>query len=186
MKEFNCASSFLLDCAWSFCIRNLFHPFFFNIFNLFFQILECDSPRALLSSEKSAFSKMVQSTGPANAEYLCSLALGGSKQNKMVREESKQLRLLVSSRWSTVVQSAIAVTLTSSLNELGSSDIEDMNSILCKTKDAVITLQSVLEGKHDKDIDESLSQFQVPSDEWWSGLYRIIEGKHFASICFRM
>lgn len=35
-----------------------------------FQVLEFDSPEDLLSNEESAFSKMVQSTGPANAQYL--------------------------------------------------------------------------------------------------------------------
>ena len=32
--------------------------------------MEFDSPENLLSNEESAFSKMVQSTGPSNAEYL--------------------------------------------------------------------------------------------------------------------
>jgi len=37
-------------------------------------------------------------------------------------------------------------------------EVEDENSILKKTKDALITLQGVLERKHDKEIEESLNQ----------------------------
>ncbi|XP_062096642.1 ABC transporter C family member 12-like isoform X2 [Humulus lupulus] len=44
------------------------------------QVLEYNSPEALLSNEESAFSWMVQSTGPANAQYLHSLA-PRNKQN---------------------------------------------------------------------------------------------------------
>jgi hypothetical protein len=38
----------------------------------------------------------------------------------------------------------------------------DKNNILKKTKDAVITLQGVLEGRHDRIIDETLNEYQVP------------------------
>jgi len=54
--------------------------------------------------------------------------------------------------------------------------IEDENSILKKTKDALITLQGVLERKHDKEIEESLNQHQISSKGWWSSLYKMIEG----------
>ncbi|XP_019094479.1 PREDICTED: ABC transporter C family member 11-like [Camelina sativa] len=37
------------------------------------QVLEYDSPQELLSRDTSAFIRMVQSTGPANAQYLCNL-----------------------------------------------------------------------------------------------------------------
>ncbi|GLT85717.1 hypothetical protein SLE2022_038970 [Rubroshorea leprosula] len=107
-------------------------------------VLEYDTPEALLSKEGSAFSKMVQSTGAANAQYLRSLVLGAA------------------------AQFAIAVSLTSSHS--------DLTSILKKTKDAVITLQGVLEGKHNKAIEESLDQNQISKDGWWSALYRMIEG----------
>ncbi|VVA93078.1 unnamed protein product [Arabis nemorensis] len=46
------------------------------------QVLEYDSPQELLSRETSAFFKMVQSTGPANAQYLCNLVFEG-KGNRM-------------------------------------------------------------------------------------------------------
>ncbi|XP_060675528.1 ABC transporter C family member 2-like isoform X1 [Ziziphus jujuba] len=53
------------------------------------QVLENDSPVELLSSESSAFSKMVQSTGTANAQYLLSLVLGGEGENRLRKEEDK-------------------------------------------------------------------------------------------------
>lgn len=146
--------------------------------NIAFQVLEYDSPEELLNKE-SAFSRMVQSTGPANAEYLRGLVLG-DKENKTDREEAMQLasqrRRLSSSRWSTAAQYALAVSLAASRNELKLSTIDDKNNILMKANDAVITLQGVLEGKHDRDIDETLSHFQFPRDRWWSALYRIVEG----------
>ncbi|CAN7049540.1 hypothetical protein IGI04_026558 [Brassica rapa subsp. trilocularis] len=37
------------------------------------QVLEYDSPQELLSRDTSAFFRMVHSTGPANAQYLCNL-----------------------------------------------------------------------------------------------------------------
>ncbi|GKV52726.1 hypothetical protein SLEP1_g59296, partial [Rubroshorea leprosula] len=39
-----------------------------------------------------------------------------------------------------------------------------------------ITLQGVLEGKHDKAIEESLDQHQISKDGWWSSLYKMVEG----------
>ncbi|WZZ03807.1 hypothetical protein YC2023_089728 [Brassica napus] len=39
----------------------------------FGQVLEYDSPQQLLSRDTSAFFRMVHSTGPANAQYLCNL-----------------------------------------------------------------------------------------------------------------
>ncbi|PHT58697.1 hypothetical protein CQW23_01060 [Capsicum baccatum] len=55
-------------------------------------------------------------------------------------------------------------------------EIEDEDNILKKTKNAVITLQGVLEGKHDKDIEETLDHYQVSKDRWWSSLYKMVEG----------
>ncbi|XP_027368270.1 ABC transporter C family member 2-like [Abrus precatorius] len=141
------------------------------------KVLEYDTPEELLSNEGSAFSKMVQSTGAANAQYLRSLALGGDKSE---REENKHLdgqrKWLASSRWAAAAQFALAVSLTSSQNDLQRLEVEDENSILKKTKDALITLQGVLERKHDKEIEESLEQRQISPDGWWSSLYKMIEG----------
>jgi hypothetical protein len=39
-------------------------------YDLCLQIQEFDTPEHLLSNDEGAFSKMVQSTGPSNAEYL--------------------------------------------------------------------------------------------------------------------
>ncbi|PKA52346.1 ABC transporter C family member 2 [Apostasia shenzhenica] len=140
------------------------------------KVLEFDSPEDLLSNEESAFSKLVQSTGAANAQYLRGLVLA----EKSNREESRRLdgkrKWLASSRWAAAAQLALAVSLTSSQNDLKSLEIIDENSVLKKAKDAVITLQSVLEGKHDDEIEESLKQYQVPRERWWSSLYKIIEG----------
>ncbi|KAJ4837826.1 Multidrug resistance-associated protein 1 [Turnera subulata] len=144
------------------------------------RVLEYDTPEALLSNEDSAFSKMVQSTGAANAQYLRGLALGGEGSSRLRREENKQLdgqrKWLASSRWAAAAQFALAVSLTSSHNDLQRLEIEDENSILKKTKDAVITLQGVLEGKHDKEIEESLNHYEISRDGWWSALYKLIEG----------
>lgn len=122
---------------------------------------------------------MVQSTGPANAEYLRSLVLKGKKGESGVVNASQmdgQRRWLASSRWAAAAQFALTVSLIASQKEIQSLYIEDENNILMKTKDAVMTLQGVLEGKHDQVIDEALTQYQVPKDKWWSGLYKIIEG----------
>ena len=144
------------------------------------QVLEYDTPEELLSNEESAFSKMLQSTGPANAQYLRSLALGGEGENRSGREENRHLdrrrKWLVSSRWSAAAQFALAVSLTSSQNDLTCLEIEDESSFLKKTRDAVLTLQGVLEGKHDKTIEESLDQYQMSKDGWWSALYKMVEG----------
>ncbi|GMY38048.1 ABC transporter C family member 12-like [Fagus crenata] len=100
--------------------------------------------------------------GPTNAQYLHSLVLEG-KENKSSRAETKQLngqrRWLASSRWAAAAQFALAASLTSSQDDLLRSHIEDNNNILKKTNDAIITLQGVLEGKHDRIIDETLNQY---------------------------
>jgi ATP-binding cassette subfamily C (CFTR/MRP) protein 1 len=46
------------------------------------QVLEFDTPENLLSNEDSAFSKMVQSTGSANAQYLRSIVMGDPESSK--------------------------------------------------------------------------------------------------------
>ncbi|WCJ24252.1 multidrug resistance-associated protein 1 [Euphorbia peplus] len=144
------------------------------------QVLEYNTPEELLLNESSAFSRMVQSTGAANAQYLRSLVLGGEDENRSEREQSKRLagqrKWLASSRWAAAAQFALAVSLSSSQNDLQRLEIEDENSILKKTKDAVITLQGVLEGKHDKLIEESLNEHQISTDGWWSALYKMVEG----------
>ena len=101
----------------------------------------------------------------------------------MVRAETKtedgQSRWLASSHWAAAAQFALALSLTSSQNDLQRLEVEDKNSIVGKTKDAVITLQGVLAGKHDQVIDDELREYQVSGDRWWSALYRIVEGKTY-------
>lgn len=142
------------------------------------QVLEYDTPEVLLQKEESAFSRMVQSTGAANAQYLRSLVFGGEEGNSTARDKQLdgQRRWLASSRWTAAAQFALAVTLTSSQNDLVQLEIEDEDNILKKTKNAVITLQGVLEGKHNKEIEETLDQYQVSRDRWWSSLYKMVEG----------
>ncbi|MQL75607.1 hypothetical protein Taro_007977 [Colocasia esculenta] len=143
------------------------------------RLLEFDSPEDLLSNEESAFSKMVQSTGAANAQYLRSLVFvdGESRASReAAKRRDDQRRWLASSRWAAAAQFALAVSLSSSQTDLHQLEIEDENSILKKTKDAVITLQNVLEGKHDAVIEETLNQYQVPRERWWSALYKVVEG----------
>nr|CAB3488302.1 unnamed protein product [Digitaria exilis] len=143
------------------------------------QVLEFDSPENLLSNEESAFSKMVQSTGPSNAEYLKSLVFASGEERSR-REEIKlqdiQRRWVASNRWAEAAQFALARSLTSSHSDLLALEAAEGNNILRRTKDAVITLQSVLEGKHNTEINESLTQYEVPADRWWSSLYKVIEG----------
>lgn len=79
--------------------------------------------------------------------------------------------------WAAAAQFALAVSLTSSQNNLQQLQIDDENSILRRTKDAVIILQSVLEGKHDSEIEETLDHCKIPKDRWWSSLYKMVEGK---------
>ncbi|KAK1381982.1 ABC-type xenobiotic transporter [Heracleum sosnowskyi] len=145
------------------------------------QVLEYDTPEALLLNEQSSFSKMVESTGAANAQYLRSLVHSEEGENILGADETKQLdgqrKWLASSRWAAAAQFALAVSLTSSQNDLIQLELlENDDNILKKTKDAVITLQAVLEGKHNKVIEETLDQYDVPRDGWWSALYRMVEG----------
>ncbi|KAL8091087.1 hypothetical protein AgCh_040262 [Apium graveolens] len=145
------------------------------------QVLEYDTPEALLLNEQSSFSKMVESTGAANAQYLRSLVHSGEGENILGTHETKQLdgkrKWLASSRWAAAAQFALAVSLTSSQNDLVQLELlENDDNILKKTKDAVITLQAVLEGKHNKVIEETLDQYEVPRDGWWTALYRMVEG----------
>lgn len=149
------------------------------IFLYAFQVLEYNSPKKLLQNEETAFYKMVHSTGPANAEYLCNLVFGRTENNstKCNKELESHTRQLASTNWVAATQFAITTTLSSLHHHLQSPNTKDNKDILNRTKDAVITLQEVLEGKHDEDIEETLTRYHVPTDRWWSILYKVIEGK---------
>ncbi|CAL5345398.1 unnamed protein product [Camellia sinensis] len=147
------------------------------------QVMEYDAPEKLLLNEASGFSKMIQSTGAANAQYLHSLVLGGGEgENKSSGEEifnGQQGRRVASSHWAAATQFALGVYMASSQNILLQPSLEmmeDENNIVKKTKDAVVTLQEVLQGKHDEVIEKALDQYQFPSERWWSALYKVIEG----------
>ncbi|CAN1249285.1 ABC transporter C family member 2 [Linum perenne] len=143
------------------------------------RVAEHATPEELLSNEESAFYKMVQSTGSANAQYLRNLVFQGKEiaiDGKMTKNHHGQRQWLASSRWTAAAQFALAVSLTSSTNDLQSFVTGDDNNILKRTKDAVVTLQGVLHGKHDEVIDNTLQQHQVPRERWWSTLYQIVEG----------
>lgn len=146
------------------------------------RVVEYDSPEKLLSNEGSAFYRMVQSTGPANAQYLCSLVLGKKESNphgeNVLLQDGHGRRWLAKSHWMTAAQFALSRSLAASQNDLKRPDIDTVHvyDILVKTKDAVLTLHGVLEGKHDELIDEVLTRDEIPKYSWWSSFYRTIEG----------
>lgn len=123
---------------------------------------------------------MVQSTGPENAQYLCSLVFGKTENNsnEYNKELEHHVRQLASSHWTSSTQFAIASTLSSLHQHLQEPSSEENKDILHKTTAAVTTLQEVLVGKHDEDIEETLYKYHIPTDRWWSTLYKVIEGKH--------
>ncbi|CAL5345396.1 unnamed protein product [Camellia sinensis] len=123
------------------------------------QVMEYDAPEKLLLNEASGFSKMIQSTGAANAQYLRNL----------------QRRLVASSHWAAALQFALNVNMASSLLQPSLEMIEDENNIVKKTKDAVVTLHEVLQGKHGEVIEKALDQYQFPRERWRSALYKVIE-----------
>ncbi|XP_047166488.1 ABC transporter C family member 12-like [Vigna umbellata] len=141
------------------------------------RVLEYSSPEELLQNEGTAFYKMVQSTGEANAQYLCSLVFGRTENNNEYNKElENHMRQLASTHWTAATQFAIAATLSSLHHLLPKPSSEDNEDILDKTKDAVTILQEVLVGKHDEAIEETLHKYHIPTDRWWSTLYKVIEG----------
>ncbi|KAL2337305.1 hypothetical protein Fmac_011751 [Flemingia macrophylla] len=142
------------------------------------RVLEYNSPEELLKNEGTAFYKMVQSTGPANAQYLCSLVFGRTENNsdEYNKELESQMRRLASTHWTAATQFAIAATLSSLHDHLQKPNSEEGEDFLDKTKDAVTTLQEVLVGKHDESIKETLNKYHIPTDRWWSTLYKVVEG----------
>lgn len=138
------------------------------------QVLEYDTPEKLLENRTSAFSKMVQSTGSANAEYLRSLVVRKNMEGGLQIDE--QMRRLLSSRWNSATRFALALSFTSSIEDLQLFELEDNNSVLNKTKDAAVILHEVLVGKYDKVIEETLDQLEVPKYRWWSAFHRVVEG----------
>eukprot|EP00250_Pteridium_aquilinum_P005352 c15461_g1_i1 orf=573-5420(+) len=144
--------------------------------------LEMDTPENLLADAGSAFSRMVESTGSANAQYLKSIVLdevnAKAKMNGLADE--KMRRWGVSAKWVAATQWALAMSMTSSLQTLGEISEGDVNNtILEEARGAVRTLQNILQGQHDDVITEELLRRQVPRERWWSALSRVIEGLAF-------
>ncbi|GLJ53349.1 hypothetical protein SUGI_1137540 [Cryptomeria japonica] len=143
------------------------------------QVLEFDTPKNLLSDEDSAFTKMVCSTGSANAQYLRTIALGGRDTREQFENRAfeNKRKWTASARWAAAAQLAISLSLTSPQQNLqaiaeGSTD----NNILQETRNATQTLQDVLQGKHDSAIEVALVQHQVSKESWWLELFKVIEG----------
>ncbi|XP_027340342.1 ABC transporter C family member 12-like isoform X3 [Abrus precatorius] len=137
------------------------------------RVLEYSSPEELLQNEGTAFYKMVQSTGPENAQYLCSLVFGRTENNsnECRKEMERHMKQLASTHWTAATQFAISATLSSLQHHLQGPSNKDNKDFLDKIKDALTTLQEVLEGKHDEDIEETLTKHHLSSDSWWSTLY---------------
>nr|QVT92271.1 ABC transporter [Salvia miltiorrhiza] len=132
-------------------------------------------PAELLGDEAGAFSKMVQSTGPANAEYLRGLVV--ARRGRGETTTTPPPPWLVSSRWSAAVQHALAANLASAAKDLQLLGPEEISgNVIGKTTDAVALLQGVLMGKHDDEIEETLGRFEASRHTWWSAFYRVIEG----------
>lgn len=146
------------------------------------RVLEVDTPEQLLSDAGSAFSKMVESTGSANAQYLKSIVLDevNSKAKMNGLAEEKKQRWGVSAKWAAATQWALAMSMASSLQTLGEiSERDGDHTILEEARGAVRTLQDILQGRHDDEITEELSRRQVPRERWWSALSRVMEGLAF-------
>ncbi|KAI4368065.1 hypothetical protein MLD38_016670 [Melastoma candidum] len=143
------------------------------------QVVEHDTPYLLLNNENGVFTKMVQSTGPANADYLRGLALQSetSKTEGQLHGCSSDVSTrLASSYWVAAANRALAVSLSS--NETVQSSVADMDeeNIVRRTRDAIMTLRGVLEGMHDDDIDRTLDLYEVSRGSWWSALYKMVQG----------
>ncbi|XP_060198228.1 ABC transporter C family member 12-like isoform X5 [Lycium barbarum] len=144
------------------------------------KVVEYDTPQSLLLRERSVFSGIVRRTGAANAQYLRNLVLNGERDQTFMEEElmhiNRKRRWEVSSQWNVAAQHALATNISASLDDFQVMECQDRNNILHATKQAVVTLKDVLEGKHDKAIEEKLSCSKVPRERWWSSLVRVIEG----------
>ena len=79
--------------------------------------------------------------------------------------------------WAAAAQFSLALRLTSSQQDLQAiADGGNGSYILQETRNAAQVLQDVLQGKHDSAIEEALVQHQVPRENWWSALFKVVEG----------
>jgi ABC-type multidrug transport system ATPase subunit len=144
------------------------------------RLVEIDTPQGLLAKDDSMFSGMVRSTGAANARYLQSIVMGevDMKADLQQKADQERRRGAASTRWANAAQWALAMSLTSSQQDLTQicEDEAGEATILERTRDASQTLYQVLSGQHDSSISESLLQREVSEDRWWLALVRVVEG----------
>jgi hypothetical protein len=88
----------------------------------------------------------------------------------------------VSAKWAAAAKWALAMSLSSSLRELEVAETPDEHTILEEARQAVKTLQDILQGQYDDTIAEELSRRQVPRERWWSALMQVIEGLTISSL----
>lgn len=142
------------------------------------RVVEMDTPQNLIMNESSMFAGMVRSTGPANARYLQRIAMGDVDRIAEIEREAtaQKVKWEATSRWARAAQWALAMSLTTSQDDLASVCVDGEETILEATRDATRTLHQVLLGHHDTSIRETLLQRQATEESWWSALTRVLEG----------
>lgn len=91
-------------------------------------------------------SGMVRSTGPANARYLQRIAMGDVDRIAEIEREAtaQKVKWEATSRWARAAQWALAMSLTTSQDDLASVCVDGEETILEATRDATRTLHQVL------------------------------------------
>lgn len=93
---------------------------------------------------------MVRSTGPANARYLQRIAMGDIDVNAEIERDAnaEKAKWEATSRWARAAQWALAMSLTSSHNDLSAiCEHDGPDTILEHTRDATRTLHQVQDKK---------------------------------------
>ncbi|MCO5564932.1 hypothetical protein L7F22_018602 [Adiantum nelumboides] len=141
------------------------------------QVKELDTPEKLLFNECSLFSKMVESTGPANADYLKNIAMGKSKLRVDFDKQAEEKWTSTTAKYQrTPGQRNVAMASMSSQQDLLEFAARGMaGGILERASDAARIIQEVLEGQHDNEIEDELSQQEISTGGWWSALLRAVQ-----------
>ena len=109
--------------------------------------------------------------------YLQNIVMGEADLNddinKTVEEEP---RWQISAKWAAAAKWALAMSMSSSIRALETTETDADHTILEDARDAVKTLQDILQGQYDYTISEELSRRQVPRERWWAALMQVIEG----------
>ncbi|KAH6558767.1 hypothetical protein KP509_1Z046600 [Ceratopteris richardii] len=142
------------------------------------QIKEMDTPRNLLADKSSLFSKMVESTGYSNAEYLRGVAMGEINLDPQSNKQEKKIRSVgAPEKMEVAPEQVLATPVLSPLKDLEVFAAKGVvNGILQRTTDAVKTLHAVLQGQHDNEVDFELSQQQMAAEGWWTALLNALQG----------